>query len=694
MGVVLENTHLYTRDNRAVTAGNTAVDAAVDIRDLRRPVLTIDARASGTLASLHAFASTSPVGQVFGGHLDKVHVDGASTMTLELRVPLQSWQEFDFTATVTSSDGSMRITGFDPPLTEPAGTVTVQRDHVESEGLAGRLLGGPVHVEVNDAGPGAPGYKVLASARGTASAVALIDELSLPLEGLLAGQADYRAELRFPEARYEQGQPFAIRVESDLAGLAVALPTPFAKHAEDPRLLAGELTFDTGGASIRSVGTLGDELAWELGFARQEGRLDFDRGMLALGGVALTVPDVRGLHVRGSVPELDIAAWLAVSGGEERNAGTANRLRSVDVEVGELAVVGQRLRDTRLKIDSSARDWLVQIDGEKVLGSIFVPYDFSPAATLVLNMERLVLAGDEGEGAAAEPTPRPLDPRSLPAISFRAAEFGVGERRFGAVEMELVHRADGLVAERLVAIDPSFRIDGGGDWLADASNSLGSTSRITATLSSTDVKATLRRLGYQPGIESDEMRMAFDLRWEGGPHGDFLESLDGQVDVHLGTGQLVEVEPGAGRVFGLMSIVALPRRLSLDFRDVFQKGFVFDEISGTFRLENGSAYTCDLSLVGPAADIGIAGQADLVADSYSQAAVVSANLGNTLPVVGAIAAGPQVAAALFLFSQVFKKPLKEVGQVYYSMSGSWHNPVVESTDADGFDASAARAGCL
>jgi uncharacterized protein YhdP len=215
MGVVLENTHLYTRDNRAVTAGNTAVDAAVDIRDLRRPVLTIDARASGTLASLHAFASTSPVGQVFGGHLDKVHVDGASTMTLELRVPLQSWQEFDFTATVTSSDGSMRITGFDPPLTELAGTVTVQRDHVESEGLAGRLLGGPVHVEVNDAGPGAPGYKVLASARGTASAVALIDELSLPLEGLLAGQADYRAELRL--AAGEPGGPQA-EVRAHAAG--------------------------------------------------------------------------------------------------------------------------------------------------------------------------------------------------------------------------------------------------------------------------------------------------------------------------------------------------------------------------------------------------------------------------------------------------------------------------------------------
>jgi uncharacterized protein (TIGR02099 family) len=694
MAVVLENMHLYTRDNRAVTTGNTTVDAAVDIRDLRRPVLTVNAAASGTLASLHAFASTSPVAQVFGGHLDKVSVDGPSTMALELNVPLRSWRDFDFTATVSSIDGSMRIAGFDPPLTELAGTVTVQRDHIESEGLEGRLLGGPVQVELADAGPRAPGYKVLAVARGTASAGALIDELSLPLEGLLTGQTEYSAELRFPEARYEPGQPFTVRLESALAGLAIALPAPFAKRAEDLLPLSGALVFDRGGAGIGSDGKLGNEVAWQLGFVRQEGHWDFDRGMLTLGTLAPSVPDVRGLHVRGSVPKLDVAAWLDVAGGEELKAGTANPLRSVDVQVGELLVVGQRLKDHRLKVDSSARDWLVQIEGDEVLGSVFVPYDFSPAATLVLNMERLVLAGEEGEDAAAEPPPSPLDPQSLPAISFRAAEFGVGERRFGAVEMELVHGAGGLVAERLVAVDPSFRIDGGGDWLVDASNSLGSRSRITATLSSTDVKATLSRLGYQPGIESEQMRMAFDLRWDGGPHADFLKSLDGQVEVQLGTGQLVEVEPGAGRVFGLMSIVALPRRLSLDFRDVFQKGFVFDEISGTFRLENGSAYTCDLSLVGPAADIGIAGQADLVADSYSQAAVVSANLGNTLPVVGAIAAGPQVAAALFLFSQVFKKPLKEVGQVYYSMSGSWHDPEVESTDAEGFAASAARAGCL
>jgi uncharacterized protein YhdP len=164
--------------------------------------------------------------------------------------------------------------------------------------------------------------------------------------------------------------------------------------------------------------------------------------------------------------------------------------------------------------------------------------------------------------------------------------------------------------------------------------------------------------------------------------------------VRFDSGQLDEVEPGAGRVFGLMSIVALPRRLSLDFRDVFDKGFGFDEITGTFRIENGEAYTCDLSLKGPAADVGIVGRTGLVSKDYDQTAVVSANVGNTLPVVGAVVAGPQVAAALLIFSQIFKKPLQEMGQVYYGIEGDWSNPVIDNANPQRFAGTSTMAGCL
>ena len=106
------------------------------------------------------------------------------------------------------------------------------------------------------------------------------------------------------------------------------------------------------------------------------------------------------------------------------------------------------------------------------------------------------------------------------------------------------------------------------------------------------------------------------------------------------------------------------------------------------------SYTCDLSLEGPAADIGIVGRVSLAGRDYDQSAVVSANFGDTLPIVGAVVAGPQVAAALLVFSQIFKKPLQEAGQVYYGIKGSWDKPLVESTTAADFAAHGELAGCV
>ena len=116
------------------------------------------------------------------------------------------------------------------------------------------------------------------------------------------------------------------------------------------------------------------------------------------------------------------------------------------------------------------------------------------------------------------------------------------------------------------------------------------------------------------------MEVSVDVSWAGPPRQDFMGALNGSVSARIGAGQLEDIEPGAGRVFGLMSIVALPRRLSLDFRDVFESGFGFDEVSGDFRIVNGDAYTCNLSMTGPAADVGIIGRAGLVSRDYLQAA--------------------------------------------------------------------------
>src|SRR5690606_34941555 len=147
---------------------------------------------------------------------------------------------------------------------------------------------------------------------------------------------------------------------------------------------------------------------------------------------------------------------------------------------------------------------------------------------------------------------------------------------------------------------------------------------------------------------------------------------------------------GAGRLLGLLSVAALPRRLALDFSDLTDKGLSFDSVHGDFELRDGDAYTRNLLLRGPAAEIGIAGRTGLGTQDYDQTAVVTGNLGASLPVAGALAGGPAVGAALLLFSQMFKEPLKGIARGYYRITGSWENPVVERVDAAEIKEASAR----
>jgi uncharacterized protein (TIGR02099 family) len=692
MDVILDNTRLYTERNRSINRGREVVDAQVEIDDLRKPVLTIDSYSTGTLESLYNYAQTSPIAKVFGGHLRRVRVTGDAAFKLDLMVPIADWRNFTFSARIVSNEGSLQVEGFDPPVTGLNGVVTIDRESVTSEALGGVFLGRPVQIELDDAPDELPEFQVIARARGTVDAQGLTDGLGLPVAGLVDGETEYGVDLLFPRGGMEEPTPFTIRVSSDLVGLAVDLPEPLLKPRAEVANIAGEIALVPGGQRIESRGEADGGVSWRVGFANDDGVWDLERGTLALGGGALEDAGTRGLHIRGNIESIRLDEWLRLSRGDEKRTGTADRIRSIDVSVDSLRLLGQHLENHRVRVDRSARDWLVQFEGEQVTGSVFVPYDLASDRAVVLDMERLILPGDGDQDVAADS--EQIDPRTLPPITIKAAEFALGNRFLGAVETQFARTNEGLVADTFFARDSTFEVVGNARWVADSTDATGYRSFLMATLKSTDVKTTMQRLDYAPGIVSDDMTLLFDVSWSGGPRTDVFDSLDGDVQVRFGAGQLDEIEPGAGRLFGLMSIVALPRRLSLDFTDVFDKGFGFDIIDGTFRIVDGEAYTCNLSLEGPAANIAIIGRASLTDFDYEQAAVVAANFGNTLPVVGAVVAGPQVAAALLIFSQIFKKPLQEMGQVYYAIDGPWDDPMIEGTGAADFASRAEQTGCI
>ena len=689
LDIVVDRTRLYSVENSAIDLGNIVEDASIEIADLRTPVLVIDAFATGSMQSILDYVSQSPIANVFGGHLDRISVDGDASFDLMINLPIQQPQGYEFTTRIQPSDGTVRVSGFPAPITELNGIATVTRQALSSEGLFGRFLGYPVNLELSRSqDPDAP-YNAVLVGTGMTTVDDLQAELGAPLEGVVDGDATYRAEVRFPNARAAQPGPLQIVVDSDLYGVRSNLPSPAGKSDEERFPLRLNLEFPAPDQMTTS-GSLGGEITWSASILRQDEAWDFDRGVIAIGEYPRD-PDTRGLHIHGQMAELDLHEWLAESRRGDRGEGLGQRIRSIDIGIDRFHAIGQQFTNHRIQVNRSGQDWVIQINGAEAEGEITVPYDFAGGRPMTLDMERLILPGG---GPNAEARQSQVDPRALPAVTVSADEFALGERRFGQLEAEFLQSQRGLTAARLTTTDDSFTVTGTAGWVIDAFEPLGQRTYIDAVLTSSNVNQTAARLDYDPGIDSESLDVRLNIQWPGGPRSDFLADVSGDVSVSVGEGRLADVDPGAGRVFGLMSIAALPRRLSLDFSDVFDEGFGFDAITGDFRLAEGNAYTCNLSLTGPAADVGIVGRAGLLERDYDQAAIVSASFGNALPVVGLLAVGPQVAAALLLFSQVFKEPLQEMGQIFYTVDGSWDDPGVDSADSNMFATISNRAGCI
>lgn len=686
--IELDGLRLFTSSNSGSMDGLRFADAAVEFPRITTGELRVRADEALALPDLLRYAGDSPLRRLFGSQFDRIRVSGDARASLDLTVPLKAIKDYTIDAALSTESARVSLDGLKQSLTDLNGRVEIDRRGASGDGLTGTLLGEPVRIAVAPVPDPASRYGTEVVVAGTITGGALADDLGLNLGGGFAGAAAYDAVVRFPRANPDTGEPapLLIRVTSPLEGLGAALPYPAGKLAEASAPMWLEFAL---GETISFSGNLDRVIDVDglLDRSADDGRWRLDRATVHVGPGAAILPIVPGVFIDGRIDRLRLNDWLDLFAGRTAD-GTGAGLNSAALRVGQLFAFGQRVDDVSVSVNRAPRDWLVQVQSEAITGAISVPTDLRGGRPVILEMERfrLLEADPEAEGAG--------DPSAYPPIIVRADQFDIGARSFGTISAIIDKAEDGLVASKINTAAPEFTMTGSGQWTTSAVDPLGSRTALTLDVSSSDVSGMMARLGYAPGIIASDLEATVDVSWSGGPSADFIESLDGEVSMRIAEGRLDEVDPGAGRVVGLMSVAALPRRLALDFRDVFQKGLSFDEISGDFRIVNGEAYTCNTSLKSSVADIGLIGRASLARRNYNQTAIVSANVGNTLPAVGAVVAGPQAAAALLLFSQIFKKPLQGLGQAYYQINGSWDEPSIERTQAERFDATSQMAGCL
>ena len=374
----------------------------------------------------------------------------------------------------------------------------------------------------------------------------------------------------------------------------------------------------------------------------------------------------------GNIEKVDLAGWLKLGAPVADAKPLSSYLHSAKFEVGQFDYLGLSFFDVAVNLAQSDAGWRISLGGPNVVGSISLPGAADPAEPWNLEFKSLKFVSGPHE-AVADGQSGAADPREVPAINFHAAQLIWDERQVGEVRAALVKQDDGIRLKQLTVAGSSFGAHAKGEWLGKN----GGLGRIDGTITSTDVGDTLKQLGFAAVIEAKTGRLDFDMNWVGAPTADALEAAKGHVQVALDKGQIVGLKPGAGRVLGLSSLAELPRRLALDFSDLTDKGLAFDSIRGDFDLHDGSAYTDNVLVKGPAAEIGLIGRVGLKNEDYDQTAVVTGNLGSSSLSLAGFAGGPVIGAAVVLFTQVFKQPLSGLARGYYRITGTWDNPTVE-----------------
>jgi uncharacterized protein YhdP len=333
----------------------------------------------------------------------------------------------------------------------------------------------------------------------------------------------------------------------------------------------------------------------------------------------------------------------------------------------------------------AANGTAVTVAGPSLAGALLVPD--ADSAAIAGRFERVHWRAANGKAGAASEAPD-VDPAKLPPLTFDIAELRIGDARLGSARVRTQPVAAGLRIEQLQVRAPKQRIDVGGDWLGRGA---GARTRMQVTVDSDDFGALLAGFGFGGQLDGGAGSAKFDAGWAGSPAAFKLAALEGTLALDAKDGRLVEIEPGAGRVLGLLSVAQLPKRLTLDFRDFFAKGFAFNRIDGHVRVAGGSARSDDLRIDGPAAQIRIRGAADLRAQTFDQTIEVLPKAGNLLTVAGAIAGGPVGAAIGAAANAVLNKPLRELAAKTYRVTGPWKDPKVEVLKREQSRVSAARA---
>lgn len=641
--------------------------------------LKAKANLQGSLKDAWRTVTDTPLQKNMFALADDFQFKGLMEGQLSLDLPFSSLDKSHVELAFKTQDAGLDI----PSLDVSIGAIDGAFSYSSGAGLVApevkaRMFGYPLALNITSE-KHAGGIATRIDALGHLKVASLAPWVPTVVLGHIDGETDYKVQLDIG-----QGSKNQLQVDSDLEGIAITLPAPFAKSSSLISPFSINLSLDD--PQIHSL-RYADKFGYSLRFANQS----YQDGVISIGTGAARYQPSSGIQVKGELPELDVEQWQQwleknkvadnAAVGSVDSAPKASLLSKVsDVQ---LKVARFKFLDNQYeKVDFTAKqrqgDWQIGFVNSLAKGVL----DYSPLTTkpLAIDFDYLHLQGEE-DGAADIKTEIKVDaladraPQKLPVMDLRIKKLYLGDKSFGRWAFNSRPNDKGVRLEKLSFELNGMQGQGEMDWLYSKGVH---NSEFRGDLIIPDVAEMLKAWEMSAAIEGKDARFSGQLNWPGAPNQFSALTMQGPLSMKVKQGRVVDLK--ALPLLGVLNFNTLTRRLRLDFSDIFKKGFSFDEAQGGFQFERGKMlFTEALIIDGPSAKFKVEGQTDLLKEEFANDVLVVLPVNDNISVIATLAGFPQVGIPMYLLNRALGGLFDRFTSIHYRVIGPWSEPDIELT---------------
>ena len=695
----------------------TATDVKIADVGASSPLLEIRGGAAGTMDGLLHWAANSPVNGWLDGFLQNAKATGPGRLALTLSLPLDAPDRTQMTGELTFAGNNIDLGGEIPALDNVAGRLRFSERDVRGTDITAEALGGPLKLSLATVDG-----RIKTQASGSATLARVRERYGYPLLDQLSGTTLWQLEMTNPA----RGSAVAVPVAGVATTGVVGTATVIAATPESSLLITAttvqprfplDAMFQVGlnprdsSAPIKATiartqldrgrDRIEIELPGQLHAILERSATDsvgtrtVERASLDMGAQKTALP-ARGYSLRGDVVKLDADAAIAVlspvsSSGKRAVGGLTSESSSADfvninVRATEAIVFGQRFNDVSLRAQPTGQRWRLALRSKEATGVISLDTDAKTNAVDAVSVRLQRLSLPTSVPVTGVQTRGTDDNVRWPKLDLTADSFVSEGRDLGKLEMRAQPGVDEWRIEQVKLSSVDGTIEAQGRWQPRfAGPTIGKTS-VDVTLKWSDAGKFMTRFGLPKGVERGGGSLTGALSWAGSPAQFSYAKLAGNFTLETTGGRFTEMEPGIAKLLGVLSLQSLPRRLSLNFDDLFGKGFAFDDVKADVSINDGIATTDGFQINGPSSRVQIRGTADLNRETQDLHVRVFPSLSTATAIgIGLVTANPAIGAAALLGQKLAKDPIERFLMQEFDIKGSWTTPDVKPVARGGLD---------